>query len=215
MANSFGCSRERVGVLAWHAAAPGGDVRLRARRRVIERRSEGKQGIKKGHGKVLYLCATRRRCAEWRSGGAEVLRQHRGGLVSTGVRGGVAAGVRGTLGLHGPTCGVPVMEPRGSGRPEVYRRRAITVRTELTGVGARARFRRGKGLGPMQGPQGAFLGHGGATAVVVRGYDAVKRLGHGGTEGAARWSGGADVARVGDGGCGVEMGCRGRGAFKG
>ena len=43
----------------------------------------------------------------------------------------------------------------------------------------------------------------------------MKRLGRGGAEGAARRSCGAEVARVGDGDCGVEMGCRGRGHLKG
>ena len=51
--------------------------------------------------------------------------------------------------------------------------------------------------------------------MVCRGWDVVKRLGRGSVEGAARRSCSAEVARVGDGGCGVEMGCRGRGVFKG
>ena len=150
-----------------------------------------------------------------RGGRAGGLASLTGGESRAALGDGVDAGVLWAPGLHGKLRGVPAMSPRGSGRSGTHRRRGIVARTELTGVGARARFRRGKGLGPMQGPQGAFLGHGGATAAVGRGWDMVKQLGRGGAEGAARRSCGAEVARVGDGGCGVEMGCRDRLAFKG
>jgi len=59
-------------------------LRLRAGQR-------GNKGLK-GHGKVHYLCATRRRHADGRSGGAEVLWRHCGGselseAVKRGERG--------------------------------------------------------------------------------------------------------------------------------
>ena len=69
-ASSSGRTRGRVGALTWLAAAPGGVVRPQARRRVVARRSEGKQGGRRGTW-CFYLCATRRRRAE---GGAAVQR---------------------------------------------------------------------------------------------------------------------------------------------
>ena len=68
--SSSGRTRGRVGALTWLAAAPGGVARPQARRRAIARRSEGKQGGRRGTW-CFYLCATRRRRAE---GGAVVQR---------------------------------------------------------------------------------------------------------------------------------------------
>ena len=81
-ANSSGRTRGRMGALPWRAAAPGGVARPQSRRRAIVRRFEGKQGLK-GVVRCSYLCATRRRLAEGRSGGAEMDSRQHGGAPSS------------------------------------------------------------------------------------------------------------------------------------
>ena len=49
VANSTGCTRGRVGALAWHAAAPGGVARPWVGRRAIARRLEETR-VKRGMG---------------------------------------------------------------------------------------------------------------------------------------------------------------------
>ena len=98
-ANSSGRARGRMGALPWRAAAPGGVARPQSRRRAIVRRSEGKQGLK-GVVRCSYLCATRRRLAEGRNGGAEMDSRQLGGAPSSAVVDEVDAGV--VVGCSGP-----------------------------------------------------------------------------------------------------------------
>jgi len=58
---------------------------------------------------------------------------------------GVAGGELWSSWSCGSTCDVPVMSPRGSGGPEMLRRRGNAVVPEFTGVGSQAQFRRSSG----------------------------------------------------------------------
>ena len=64
-------------------------------------------------------------------------------------------GVLGTPGLHGSMRGVPANMPQGSGDLGIAGGEEIAAVQEPSPSGGPAQFRRRKGLGPVQGLQGA------------------------------------------------------------
>ena len=108
-----------------------------------------------------YLCATRRRLAEGRNGGAEMDSRQLGGAPSSAVVDEVDAGV--VVGCSGPgeTPGAEAEPVRESWRPEVRRGGVLTaaqiVGPAEQGVAQRAGVwgRRGEWMG-RRGCRGAF-----------------------------------------------------------
>ena len=72
-------------------------------------------------------------------------------------------GVLRTPGLHGSMHGVPTSMPRGSGGSGIAGGNEITAAQEPSPSGGPAQFRRRKGLGPVQGLQGACWSYGEAS----------------------------------------------------
>ena len=105
------------------------------------------------------------------------------------ARGQDVAGLLRAPGLRGSARGAPVRLEGGSGRANGYWQRVIPANPEITGVGARARFRGNSGRFFDQVARRAYGRRGGAVAVVCKTWDAVAWPVCGGAGRSARQSG--------------------------
>ena len=145
-----------------------------------------------GLGELTEL-GIRRRCGAEGAGD-----EARAAALGRGRRQVEARGLR-TSGRRGSMRGVPARLEGGSGRANGHRQRVILANPEITGVGARARFRGSSGRFFDQVARRASGRRGGAVAVVCKTGDAVAwpdcgGAGRGGAERrgvAARVGGGA------------------------